>query len=47
MKAEVLLENDDPSHQRFEELIKLLAQENKVSKFRIDAGFIHVVEIGQ
>ena len=52
IKAEVLLENDIPSHQnlllqRYEERIKLLSQENKVSKFCRDAGFIHVVEIGQ
>ena len=33
--------------QRYEERIKLLSQENKVSKFCMDAGFIHVVEIGQ
>ena len=26
---------------------KLLSQENKVSKFCVDTGFIHVVEIGQ
>ena len=41
-----------PSHQnlllqRYEERIELLSQENKVSKFCMDAGFIHVVEIGQ
>ena len=52
IKAEVLLENDIPSHQnlllqRYEKRIKLLPQENKVSKFCMDAGFIHVVEIGQ
>ena len=52
IKTEVPLENDIPSHQnlllqRFEERIKLLSQENKVSKFCMDAGFIHVVEIGQ
>ena len=52
IKAEVLLENDIPSHQnlllqRYEERIELLSQENKVSKFCMDAGFIHVVEIGQ
>ena len=52
IKAEVFLENDIPSHQtlllqRYEERIKLLSQENKVSKFCMDAGFIHVVEIGQ
>ena len=52
IKAEVPLDNDIPSHQnillqRYEELIKWLSQENKVSKFCMDAGFIHVVEIGQ
>ena len=33
--------------QRYEERIELLSQENKVSKFCMGAGFIHVVEIGQ
>ena len=52
IKAEVPLENDIPSHQnlllqRYEERIKLLSQENKVSKFCMYAGFIHVVEVGQ
>ena len=52
IKAEVLLENDIPSHQnlllqRYEERIEMLSQENKVSKFCMDAGFKHVVEIGQ
>ena len=52
IKAEVPLENDIPLHQnlllqRYEERIKLLIQENKVSKFCMDAGFIHVVENGQ
>ena len=52
IKAEVPLENDIPSHQnlllqRYEERIKLLSQENKVSKFCMEAGFVHVVEIGQ
>ena len=52
IKAEVPLENDIPSHQnlllqRFQERIEILSQENKVSKFFMDAGFIHVVEIGQ
>ena len=52
IKAEVPLENDIQSHQnlllqRYEERIKLLSQENKVSKFCMDAGCIHVVEIGQ
>ena len=52
IKAEVPLENDIPSHQNlllqlYEERIKLLSQENTVSKICLDAGFIHVVEIGQ
>ena len=52
IKAEVPLANDIPSHQnlllqRYEERIKLLSQENKVSKSCMDAGFIHVVEVGQ
>ena len=51
IKTEVPLESDDPAYQnlplqRFEERIKSLSLENKVSKF-MDAGFIHVVEIGQ
>ena len=52
IKAQVPLENYIPSHQnlllqQYEERIKLLSQENKVSKFCMDAGFIHVVEVGQ
>ena len=51
IKAEVPLENDIPSHQnlllqRYEERIELLSQENKVSKFCMDAGFVHVVDTG-
>ena len=49
IKAEVPFENDIPSHhnfplQRYEERIEMFSQENKWS---MDAGFIHVVEIGQ
>ena len=52
IKTEVPLENDIPSHQnllmqRYEKRIEMLSQENKVSKFYMDAGFISVVEIGQ
>ena len=52
IKAEVPLENDIPSHQnlllqRYEERIKLISQENKVSKFCMDAGLKHVVEVGR
>ena len=48
IKAEVLLENDIPSHQnlllqRYEERIKLLSQENKVSKFCMDAVFEYML----
>ena len=52
IKAGVPLENDDPAYQNFllqqyEERIERLSQENKVSKICMDAGFIHVVEVGQ
>ena len=52
IKAEVPLESGIPSHQnlplqRYELRIEMLLRENKVSKFCMDAGFIHVVEIGQ
>ena len=52
IKAEAPLENDIPSHhnlllQQHEERIELLSQEIKVSKFCMDAGFVHVVEVGQ
>ena len=52
IKAPVPLENDDPAYQillllRYEERIERLSQENRVSKFCMDAGFISVVEIGQ
>ena len=52
IKTEVSLENEIPSHQNlllqwYEERIEMLSQENKVSKFCMDAGFISVVEIGQ
>ena len=52
IKAEVPLQNEIPLHQnvllqQYEERIKLLSQESKVSKFCMDAGFVHVVEVGQ
>ena len=52
IKTEVLLENDIPSHhnlylQQCEERIERLSQQDKVSKFCMDAGFVHVVEVGQ
>ena len=51
IKAEIPLQNEIPHQnvllQQYEERIKLLSQENKVSKFCMDAGFVHVVEVGQ
>ena len=52
IKAEIPLENDIPSQQnirlrQYEERIELFSQEDKVSKFCMDSGFIHVLEIGQ
>ena len=52
IKAEVLLQNENPSHhqilwQQYEERIISLSQESKVSKFCMDAGFVHVGEVGQ
>ena len=48
IKAEIPLQNEIPSHQnvllqQYEELIKLPSQENKVSKFCMDAGFGELV----
>ena len=45
IKAEIPLQND--ILQQYEERVKLLSQENKVSKFSMDAGFLSVVEVGQ
>ena len=52
IKAEIPLQNENPSHhqilwQQYEERIKSLSQESKLSKFCMDAGFVHVVEVGQ
>ena len=52
IKAEVLLQNEDPSHheilwQQYEERIKSLSQQSKVSRFCMEAGFVHIVEVGQ
>ena len=52
IKAEVPLENDDPSYQnfplqRYEERIKSLSHTDRVSKSCMDAGFLSVVEIEQ
>ena len=52
IKTEVPFENDDPANQhsvshQYEERIERLSQQDKVSKFCMDAGFLSVVEIGQ
>ena len=41
------LANKDLLLQRYEERIEKLSQQDKLSKFCIDAGFLNVVEIGQ
>ena len=52
IKAEVPLQNENSMNhqilwQQYEERIKSLSQESKVSKFCMEAGFVHVVEVGQ
>ena len=52
IKTEVLLDCDDPAHkdlllQPYGERIEKLSQQDKLSKFCMDAGFLTVVEIGQ
>ena len=52
IKTEVPLDNDVPAYQHFllhrcEERIERLSQQDNVSKFCMDAGFLSVVEIGQ
>ena len=52
IKTEVPLENDDPAYQnfplqQFEERIERLSQQDRLSKFCMDAGFLSVVENGQ
>ena len=52
IKAETPLQNDDPSHhqilwQQYMEQIESLSHESKVSRFCMEAGFVHVVEVGQ
>ena len=52
IKTEVPLENDDPAYQNFivqqyEERIEKLSQQDRLSKFCMDAGFLNVVEKGQ
>ena len=52
IKTEVPLDGDDPAYKRFllqqhEERIEKLSQQDKLSKFFMDAGFLSVVENGQ
>ena len=51
IEAEVLCRMKTLHHQilwqQYEERIKLLSQESKVSRFCMEAGFVHVVEVGQ
>ena len=52
IKTEVLLDCDDPANkdlllQQYGERIEKLSQQDRLSKFCIDAGFLNVVEIGQ
>ena len=52
IKTEVLLDSDDPANQNFllqqyEERIEKLSQQDKLSKFWMDVGFLCIVEIGQ
>ena len=52
IKTEVPLESDDPAYKhfllhQFEERIEKLSQQDKLSKFCMDAGFLSVVENGQ
>ena len=52
IKTEVLLDSDDPAYQNFllqqyEERIERLSQQDRLSKFCMDAGLLSVVEIGQ
>ena len=52
IKTEVPLDSDDPVNQdlllqQYGERIEKLSQQDKLSKFCMDAGFLNVVEIGQ
>ena len=52
IKTNVPLNNDDHAHKdlllhRFGERIEKLSQQDRLSKFCMDAGFLNVVEIGQ
>ena len=52
IKTNVPSNNDDHAHkdlllQQYGERIEKLLQQDKLSKFSMDAGFLNVVEIGQ
>ena len=52
IKTEVPLDSDDPAYKKilfpqYEERIEKLSQQDKLSKFCMDAGFLSVVENGQ
>ena len=52
INTNVPLNNDDPTHkelllQRYGERVEKLSQQDRLSKFCMDAGFLNVVEIGQ
>ena len=52
INTNVPLNNDDPTHKelllrRYGERIERLSQQDKLSKFCMDAGFLTVVEVGQ
>ena len=52
IKTEVPLESDDLARkdlllQQYEERFERLSQQDRFSKFCMDAGFLNVVEIGQ
>ena len=52
IKTDVLLKSDDRAHkdlllQKYGERIEKVSQQDKLSKFCMDAGFLNVVEIGQ
>ena len=52
LRQNFFLQTENPSHhqilwQQYEERIKSLSQESKESKFCMEAGFLHVVEVRQ
>ena len=52
IKTEVPLDSDDPASQNFllrqyEERIEKLSQQDRLSKFRMGAGFLSIVEKGE